>query len=67
MELKEQLWTYTSHGVKQEVYCNRFSYLFIKLYYDDNGLTDEEYEEYKKYCSYIKVIPKAKHDENSSS
>ena len=34
-------------GERRKVYCTRLDYLFLKLYYDINGLTSEEYEEYK--------------------
>ena len=45
----KQIYYYTSRntGEREKVYCTRLDYLFLKLYYDINGLTSEEYEEYK--------------------
>lgn len=42
-------WTYFSKmwGKKVDVYCSRREYLFFKLCYDINGLSEEEYREYK--------------------
>ena len=34
-------------GERKKVYCTRLDYLFLKLYYDIDGLTPDEYEEYK--------------------
>ena len=34
-------------GERRKVYCTRLDYLFLKLYYDIDGLTPDEYEEYK--------------------
>ena len=44
-----QIYYYTSRntGERKKVYCTRLDYLFLKLYYDINGLTPDEYEEYK--------------------
>ena len=44
-----QIYYYTSRntGECKKVYCTRLDYLFLKLYYDINGLTPDEYEEYK--------------------
>ena len=49
--MTRQLYTYTSRHTnkKVEVMCTRYEYLFLKLCYDVNGLTPEEYTEYKKY------------------
>lgn len=46
-----QIYTYTSRHTNKrvEVMCTRYEYLFLKLCYDVNGLTPEEYAEYKKY------------------
>ena len=46
----KQIYYYTSRntGEHKKVYCTRLDYLFLKLYYDINGLTSEEYEEYKE-------------------
>lgn len=52
MKTEKKTWTYTSHGVERKVYCDRLWYLFIKLCYDDVGLTNEEYEEYRNYKHY---------------
>ena len=45
----KKIYYYTSRntGERRKVYCTRLDYLFLKLYYDINGLTPEEYEEYK--------------------
>ena len=45
----KQIYYYTSRntGERKKVYCTRLDYLFLKLYYDINGLTPEEYEEHK--------------------
>lgn len=42
-------WTYFSEtkGREVEVYCTRREYLFLKWCYDINGLSEEEYREYK--------------------
>ena len=44
-----QIYYYTSRntGERKKVCCTRLDYLFLKLYYDINGLTPDEYEEYK--------------------
>ena len=44
-----QIYYYTSRntGERRKVYCTRLDYLFLKLYYDINGLTPDEYEEYQ--------------------
>lgn len=46
---ERQIYYYTSRntGERKKVCCTRLDYLFIKLYYDINGLTPDEYEEYK--------------------
>ena len=46
---ERQIYYYTSrnNGERKKVYCTRLDYLFLKLYYDINGLTPDEYEEYK--------------------
>ena len=46
---ERQIYYYTSRntGERKKVYCTRLDYLFLKLYYDINGLTPDEYEEYK--------------------
>ena len=44
---KRQSWTYISNGDIKRVWCTRHEYLLLKLSYDDRGLTDEEYKEYK--------------------
>lgn len=46
---KVNIYKYTSNGKEQEVGCTYWQYLFLKLTYGDNGLTDEEYKEYKKH------------------
>lgn len=46
---ERQIYYYTSRniGERKKVYCTRLDYLFLKLYYDIEGLTPDEYEEYK--------------------
>ena len=46
---ERQVYYYTSRntGERKKVYCTRLDYLFLKLYYDIDGLTPDEYEEYK--------------------
>lgn len=46
----KQIYYYTSRntGERKKVYSTRLDYLSLKLYYDINGLTSEEYEEYKE-------------------
>lgn len=46
---ERQIYYYTSrnNGERKKVYCTRLDYLFLKLCYDINGLTPDEYEEYK--------------------
>ena len=46
---ERQVYYYTSRntGERRKVYCTRLDYLFLKLYYDIDGLTPDEYEEYK--------------------
>ena len=46
---KRQFWTYISRGEIKRVWCTRHEYLFLKLCYDDNGLTEEEYKEYRNH------------------
>ena len=45
----KKLYKYTSNGVVREVYCTYIDYLFLKLYYDDNGLSEEEYKYFKEH------------------
>lgn len=54
MKKKEerQYYTYESETRgRVEVFCSRYEYLFLKFHYDINGLTADEYSEYKGYCS----------------
>ena len=46
---EKQIYYYTSKstGKPEEVYCTRREYLYIKLCYDINGLSPDEFEEYK--------------------
>lgn len=46
---ERQIYYYTSRntGERKKVYCTRLDYLFLKLYYDIDGLSPDEYEEYK--------------------
>lgn len=46
---KVNIYKYTVNGKEQEVGCNYWTYLFLKLTYGDNGLTDEEYKVYKEH------------------
>lgn len=47
--LRRKLYSYTSNGKTQRVWCNYWEFLLLKLCYDDNGLTKQEYKDYKKY------------------
>lgn len=44
-----QIYYYTSKntGKREAVYCTRSEYLYIKLCYGTNGLSPDEFEEYK--------------------
>lgn len=46
---ERQIYDYKSRstGERKKVHCTRSEYLYIKLCYDINGLTPDEYEEYK--------------------
>ena len=46
---ERQVYYYTSRntGERKKVYCTRLDYLFLKLYYDIDGLSPDEYKEYK--------------------
>ena len=46
---EKQTYNYTSKntGKREKVCCTRSEYLYMKLCYDVNGLTPDEYEEYK--------------------
>lgn len=48
---RRQFWTYISHGNIKRVWCTRREYLLLKLSYDDRGLTDEEYKEYRNHAT----------------
>lgn len=43
MENNKKTYTYISHGKEEKVYCTYKEYLYLKLNYDDNGVTEEEY------------------------
>ena len=45
----KETYYYTSKntGKREAVCCTRSEYLFMKLCYDANGLSPDEYEEYK--------------------
>ena len=45
----KKIYYYTSKntGKREAVYCTRSEYLYIKLCYDTNGLSPDEFEEYK--------------------
>lgn len=48
---EKQYYTYESETRgRVEVFCTRPDFLFLKFHYDINGLTADEYEEYKGYC-----------------
>ena len=50
MEREEkQIYYYTSKstGKREEVFCTRREFLYIKRCYDANGLSPAEFEEYK--------------------
>ena len=44
---REYHYTSKNTGKLEKVCCTRREYLYIKLCYDVNGLTPEEFEEYK--------------------
>ena len=46
---ERKIYYYTSRytGKREKVFCSRYEYLFLKLHYDINGLSAEEYAEYK--------------------
>ena len=46
---ERQIYYYTSKntGKREKVCCTRSEYLYIKLCYDINGLSPDEFEEYK--------------------
>ena len=46
---ERQIYYYTSSntGKREKVCCTRSEYLFMKLFYDVNGLSPEEFAEYK--------------------
>lgn len=48
---EKQIYYYTSRntGKREKVFCSRYEYLFLKFHYDINGLTADEYLEYKNY------------------
>lgn len=46
----KKLYNYINEaGDKVEVFCTRRQYLFLKLTYGKDGLTNKEYKEYKSY------------------
>ena len=46
----KKLYNYINEaGDKIEVFCTRQQYLFLKLTYGKDGLTNKEYKEYKSY------------------
>lgn len=54
MKKKEEIQCYAYESKTRgrvEVFCTRYEYLFLKFHYDINGLTADEYHEYKGYCS----------------
>lgn len=44
---KTYYYTSKNTGKRKKVCCTRSEFLYIKLCYDINGLTPDEYEEYK--------------------
>jgi hypothetical protein len=50
---ERMIYYYTSRntGKLERVFCSRYEYLFLKFHYDIDGLTADEYAEYKGYCS----------------
>ena len=44
-----RIYKYIAKGLEHEVGCDYWTYLFLKLTYSDEGLTDVEYKEYKKH------------------
>ena len=54
---KEEIECYTYESATRgrvQVFCTRYQFLFLKLHYDINGLTADEYAEYKSYFSKAK-------------
>lgn len=43
--MERQIWILDG----KRVFCTRIEYLFLKMYYSKDGLTMQEYEEYKRY------------------
>lgn len=48
---ERKIYYYTSRftGKREKVFCSRYAYLFLKSHYDVDGLSPEEYNEYKNY------------------
>ena len=44
---REYYYTSKNTGKSVKVYCTRLDYLSLKLWYDINGLSPAEFEEYK--------------------
>ena len=46
---ERQIYHFTSKntGERKKVYYTRLDYLFLKLYYDIDGLSPDEYKEFK--------------------
>ena len=44
---KTYYYTSKNTGKREAVCCTRSEFLYIKLYYDVNGLSIDEFEEYK--------------------
>lgn len=50
---ERRIYYYTSRntGKCEKVFCSRYEYLFLKFHYDIDGLSADEYAEYKGYFS----------------
>lgn len=50
---ERKIYYYTSRntGKREKVFCSRPDFLFLKFHYDIDGLSADEYAEYKGYCS----------------
>lgn len=45
---EKQTYYYTSRtGKREKVFCTRYDYLYLKFHYDIDGLSPDEYAEFK--------------------
>lgn len=50
-KIEKKIYTYENERGVQEVWCDYYTWLFLRLHYASQGLTEEEFEEYKKYST----------------